>query len=154
MTAVVDNLNLVAPSSPSTLQDACDSCGFVLWLPIAELSVSRVGLYDDARFPGRVIVSAIEHFDHLDDVEPGYLALFMVDIQRVSSALRSLDGVERTNMAILGNRDAHVHAHVFPRRPDDANAGRAPWDQAPTHTKLSPEARDRICSEIRYALLG
>lgn len=154
MTVVVDSTNAVAARVPSSLDSRCPECGFSLWLPIAELSVSRVGLYDDARFPGRVIVSAIEHFDHLDDVDPGYLAQFMVDIQRVSSALRSLDGVERTNMAILGNRDAHVHAHVFPRRPDDANAGRAPWDQAPTHTKLSPEARDRICSEIRYALLG
>ncbi|MGW5524632.1 MULTISPECIES: HIT family protein [Gordonia] len=154
MTVVVDNTNVVRAGVPSSLDSGCPACGFSLWLPIAELSVSRVGLYDDARFPGRVIVSAIEHFDHLDDVEPSYLAQFMVDVQRVSSALRSLGDVERTNMAILGNRDAHVHAHVFPRRLDDANAGRAPWDQAPPHTKLSPETRNRICSEIRYALLG
>jgi len=35
----------------------CATCGFELHHPIATLSVSALGLYDDARFPGRCILA-------------------------------------------------------------------------------------------------
>lgn len=56
-------------------------------------------------------------------------------------------------MAILGNRDPHVHAHVFPRRPSETNSGRAPWDQAAALTKLSADVREHLRLEIAQALL-
>jgi diadenosine tetraphosphate (Ap4A) HIT family hydrolase len=60
-----------------------------------------------------------EHFDAMPATELGG---FMADVQRASRALRQLSAVERVNVAILGNREPHVHAYLIPRRPDEPNA--------------------------------
>lgn len=115
----------------------CAKCGFELWNPVAELSVSTVGLYDDGRFPGRLIVSLNDHFDHLDDVDAPLTAAFMDDIRAVSKVLREMDEVTRVNVAILGNKVPHVHAHVIPRCPLDVNYGLSPWDSAAELVRMS-----------------
>lgn len=132
-------------------QHGCGVCGFSLWTPLAALSVSHVGLYDDGRFPGRMIVSLDAHFEHLDELDEKLLARFFLDVRRASLASRSLDGVERTNVSVLGNQVAHVHAHVIPRRVSDANAGRAPWDGAAPRTRL---AEDELVELSKRLLVG
>lgn len=152
MTLVLAPHGSTTPARALATDPGCRDCGFQLWNPIATLSVSRVGLYDDGRFPGRVIVSAIDHYEHLDEADPDILAMFMSDVQRVSAALRSLPGVERTNMAILGNQEPHLHAHVFPRRPGELNAGRAPWDGAPTRRPNDPATLQHLRHQLSTAL--
>lgn len=130
----------------------CAECGFELWNPVAELSMSSVGLYDDGRFPGRVIVSLSDHFDHLDEVDATLTAAFMDDIRAVSKALRGIDGVERVNVAILGNKVSHVHAHVIPRRTLDVNYGLSPWDDAAEFVKMSDSQFYEMYSYLRKRL--
>src|SRR5689334_3630133 len=72
------------------LSPACSTCGFSLWVPISALSVSHVGLYDDARFPGRMIVSLNEHVEHYDQADPEVLSAFMSDLQVASLVLRKM----------------------------------------------------------------
>lgn len=130
----------------------CGVCDFALWLPVARLSAATVGLYDDARFPGRLIVSAHEHFEHLDDMAPSELGEFMAGVQRACRALRSLEGVERVNVAILGNREPHVHAHLIPRRAGEPNSGKAPWDGAAPRKTLNTWTRLALTRELRGLL--
>lgn len=124
-------------------------CGFELWNPVAELSVSSVGLYDDGRFPGRLIISLNDHFDHLDDVDAPIMVAFMGDVRAVSKALREMDEVTRINVAILGNKVSHVHAHVIPRRPLDVNYGLSPWDGAAEFVKMSDSQFYEMYSYLR-----
>ncbi len=126
-----------APAARSTW--GCSSCGFALWTPVAALSVSKVGLYNDARFPGRLIVSLNEHVEHFDQAPPEVLSSFMSDLQDASLVLRKMANVERVNIAILGNKEPHLHAHVIPRRVDDQNYGVSPWENAAPYSKLSPD---------------
>ncbi|UXA15872.1 diadenosine tetraphosphatase (plasmid) [Mycobacterium sp. SMC-8] len=135
--------------SPDGRQAACATCGFALWTPIADLSVSRVGLYDDARFPGRLIVSLNEHVEHFDQADADVMASFIADLQVASVVLRKMGDVDRVNVAILGNKDPHVHAHVIPRRVTDANFGVAPWEDADPHSKLIPGDRITIVDLLR-----
>lgn len=130
-------------------RSGCSTCGFALWLPVAELSVSRVGLYDDARFPGRLIVSLNEHVEHYDQADPEVLSAFMVDLQQASLVLRKMGNVERVNIAMLGNKDPHLHAHVIPRRVDDVNYGVAPWENAAAHSKLDASERTIVIDLLR-----
>ena len=130
-------------------QATCSTCGFALWTPIVKLSVSHVGLYDDARFPGRLIVSLDEHVEHFDQANPEVLAAFMADLQLASLVLRKMGNVDRVNIAVLGNKDPHLHAHVIPRRVTDANFGAAPWENAEPHSKLTPEDRVTIVDLLR-----
>lgn len=135
--------------SPEGHQAECATCGFALWIPIADLRVSRVGLYDDARFPGRLIVSLNEHVEHFDQADPDVMAAFIADLQVASVVLRKMGDVDRVNIAVLGNKDPHLHAHVIPRRVTDANFGVAPWEDAKPHSKLTPWERVTIIDLLR-----
>ncbi|KMV17706.1 diadenosine tetraphosphatase [Mycolicibacterium conceptionense] len=99
-----------------------------------------------------MIVSAHEHYEHLDEMPAGVLAAFMADVTRTSRAVRSLDGVERVNVAVLGNREPHVHAHVIPRRAGEVNAGKAPWDEAPPRRSLNDWNRLALTRQLRSLL--
>jgi diadenosine tetraphosphate (Ap4A) HIT family hydrolase len=113
------------------------------------LKVSHAGLYDDARFPGRLIVSLDDHFEHFDEVAPRVMAEFMADLQRASLVLRKMGDVDRVNVAVLGNKDPHVHAHVIPRRVADANFGVSPWEGAALHSKLDHDIRAALIERLQ-----
>jgi diadenosine tetraphosphate (Ap4A) HIT family hydrolase len=138
-----------SPAVRITPAPACSTCGFSLWIPIATLSVSRVGLYDDARFPGRLIVSVNEHVEHYDQADPEVLSAFMSDLQDASLVLRKMGDVERVNIAVLGNKDPHLHAHVIPRRVADTNYGVSPWENATAPSRMTPTDRTIIVDLLK-----
>lgn len=107
----------------------CAACGFLLWEPIAVSGSSKLGLYNDDRFPGRCILELTEHRTSLEDVSMDSIMGFMRDIQIAMEAIREAVGAERVNVAILGNRDSHVHAHLIPRFPStEAFPDCSPWN--------------------------
>lgn len=132
---------------------SCAECGFALWNPVADLSVSAAGLYVDSRYPGRLIVSLNEHYEHYDAVPAELLNVFMEDVRRACAALRSL-GADRANVAILGNTEAHVHAHVIPRRNTESNSRRAPWDTRSVNIGLDDAKVRELVTSIGDALRG
>jgi diadenosine tetraphosphate (Ap4A) HIT family hydrolase len=152
VTTSFEQLTCAAESSAHHVPEAgCADCGFALWLPIAALKVSRVGLYDDARFPGRLIVSLNDHVEHLDQADPGLMSDFIADLQRASLVLRKVGDVERVNIAVLGNKVPHLHAHVIPRRIADNNHGVSPWENAAPLKKLADEARIQLLGDLQHA---
>lgn len=130
----------------------CGSCGFELYVPVTELSCATVGLYADSRYPGRLILSLNEHFDHLDDVPSDVLYKFMEDVRRCSRTLRSVSDVERVNVAILGNRESHVHAHIIPRRGVEPNFRQSPWDTTEKNTGMSALEIQKWVTALESAL--
>lgn len=80
------------------------------------------------------------------------LVAFMRDVRVAIAALRGFDRVERVNLAILGNRERHVHAHLIPRRPGEPNVKRAPWDGAGPHGFLEPSVRAILMTHVANTL--
>lgn len=139
--------------SKARVRTTCPSCSFELWHPIARLRNSRVGLYDDSRFPGRVIVSLDQHYDHLDEVPEVLLADFMADVARTSRVLRDCLEVPRVNVAILGNQERHVHAHLIPRDPtSDPLPSKSPWQDPRPRSLLDPIFHVQIVETLRARL--
>ena len=135
------------------VDSCCTVCGFELWAPLAQLTTSTVGLYDDARYPGRLLVSVHNHYDYLDQLPPAELHAFMNDVRSASRVLRGWDDVDRVNVAVLGNNDPHVHAHVVPRRRTDPNRGYAPWDRDDRRPiPLEPTVKAAIAIDLRRLL--
>lgn len=99
----------------SSTEACCDSCGFALFIPVFTLSVSTLGLYDDSRSPGRCLLSLSEHYEYLDEMPASLLTELMKDIHRASQAIKDVTGSRRVNVAVLGNTEPHVHAHLIPR---------------------------------------
>jgi len=118
---------------------ACSTCSFELWNPITELNHSAVGLYDDERFIGRSLVVLNEHYELLEDLPPEKLLGFMTDIQETVNVIKKVTGSRRVNVAILGNREPHVHAHLIPRYPEgEIKPDSSPWDD-PRKKSTMPE---------------
>lgn len=145
----------LAPSPAHTtagVSTACPQCSFELWTPLAHAGPVLIGLYDDGRFPGRLIVSLSNHYDHLDDVPPDEVSSFMLSIQDVMRAQRTALNASRINVAVLGNQVAHVHAHLIPRRSTDARPMSAPWEDPRPRQRLGVPAKDDILARLSTAL--
>lgn len=128
----------------------CQQCGFDLFLPIADLRSSTLGLYDDGRFPGRSILALSEHAEHLDLLAPAVLNRFMSDVKVSVRVIKRTTGVNRVNVAILGNRDNHVHAHLIPRYPEaEVKPDSSPWDDPRPKSRLEPAHRDHLLQALR-----
>lgn len=97
--------------------DSCSSCGFALWLPIASLKASKLGLYSDSRFKGRAILKLNAHEEQLEGLSDELALAFLQDSKVAMTAIQNAVGAERVNFAVLGDTVAHVHAHLIPRFP-------------------------------------
>lgn len=131
----------------------CKDCGFELWEPIAELSYSCLGLYDDARFPGRCILSLKEHWEDFSSLPHAQLYAFVSDAQRAAQAILKATGASRINYAILGNTVPHVHFHIIPRYPEiEELPDKAPWNDPRPLRRLSNEERKIVKAKIAKGL--
>ncbi|WP_396652300.1 HIT family protein [Microbacterium sp. SLBN-146] len=112
-----------------------------------------MGLYSDARFPGRCIVSLNEHAEHLDDLPKDTVSSFMINVAMASKALRIATDAPRINVAILGNQEGHVHAHLIPRYPDsEPLPNKAPWEDPRPRGALDEGDERRLVNLIARAL--
>lgn len=137
----------------SAKSSVCAVCGFELWVAIGSLTVTSVGLYDDARFPGRLLVSLHSHYEHLEDVPEGLANCFIGDIQLAARTLRKVTGAERINVAVLGNREPHVHAHLVPRYSLQEPVPRSsPWEDPRPRQRLGEADRTRLVHDLTRAL--
>lgn len=138
-----------------TEEAGCERCGFALWLPIMPLGVSRLGLYDDRRYPGRCLLVLNDHYEDLAEMPDPLAFGLLADARTAAMALRDAAGAARVNYAVLGNAEPHVHFHLIPRGgPDDPAPGRSPWDTATRATALEPERRSELIDAIRRNLLN
>lgn len=132
--------------------EACN-CGFLLWVPVAESRTSKVGIYNDARFPGRSIVSLRRHYAELDVAPVKLIDLFMRDVRATVDAIKNSTDAARVNVSILGNRDPHVHAHLIPRYPSREDYPTdAPWRDPREITKLSDSQLEVLRDGLRIEL--
>lgn len=121
--------------------NTCQKCQFAVANPVGSLSVSRVGLLSDARFPGRSVVSLRDHHDDIADAPPAVAELFMADIHCATRIIRRATGADRVDVAFSGDTDSHVHAHahLVPRRRDrDPRPDNGPWEDPRGHRPLEP----------------
>ena len=68
-------------------------------------------------------------------------AAFLADMARVGDAVLAVTGAVRCNYAVFGNLEPALHAHVFPRYADEAEALRTAnpwgydWSAAPRYSR-------------------
>ena len=93
----------------------CDTCSFSVWRPIASLGVSYLGLYDDARFPGRAVLVLGRHAESLEQLGHDEANAFFSDLRLSGTAIRRALNADRINYALLGNIEPHLHWHLIPR---------------------------------------
>lgn len=121
--------------------NTCRKCRFSVVNPVGHLTVSRIGLVSDARFPGRSLVSLRDHYDDIAAAPEAVAELFMADIQCASRIIRRATGADRIDIALSSGAETHAHAHLIPRRRDrDPLPDRGPWEDPREHRPLEPLA--------------
>lgn len=132
---------------------ACSTCGFKLWLPVVRLRTSYLGLYDDARFPGRCLLVLTEHVEDLTALPQEVACDFLEDARDSARAIQSVTGSPRINYAILGNTESHLHWHLIPRRPDaEERPARPVWEDPRPVTPLDADEATRVVEQLRSTL--
>src|ERR1700733_5135953 len=95
----------------------------------------------------------VAHLNVLQELER---TQFLADMARVGDAVLAATGAVRINYALFGNAEPALHAHVFPRRAEEAPGMRTAqpwaldWQAAPLFsTALHGELQERIASHLK-----
>ncbi|MBY0613154.1 MAG: HIT domain-containing protein [Beijerinckiaceae bacterium] len=88
-------------------------------LPIGELTLCRVLLMDDARFPWLILVPRKADLADLIDLDVDERRRLMDEIAMACDALKAAFGPDKLNVAALGNQVRQLHVHVIARFTSD-----------------------------------
>lgn len=86
---------------------------------VRELKTGYVVLGDHQHFRGYTLFLCREHQTELFYLDPVAKVGFLEEMSIVTQAVSRAFGAEKMNCELLGNGDAHLHWHLFPRRSGD-----------------------------------
>ena len=98
---------------------------------IADGPLSQIRLMNDDRFPWVVLVPRVPGASEWIDLDGSQQRLLLAEINRVSHLLRAEPGVEKLNIAALGNIVRQLHVHLVGRHPDDPAWPGPVWGSGP-----------------------
>lgn len=119
---------------------------------VGDRALSRVLLMNDARYPWLILVPRRAALSEIVDLEAEDRARLIEEIAAACRFVRHLPGVEKLNVAALGNVVAQLHVHVVGRAVGDAAWPGPVWGAG----KAAPYVADRAEAMIagaRAALL-
>ncbi|MBS1720780.1 MAG: HIT family protein [Armatimonadetes bacterium] len=119
---------------------------------VAELPSGFVVMGDNQVLPGYCLLLAYPKAGHLLELDPEDQAIFLADMALLGQAVQEVTGAVRCNFAIYGNLDPFLHAHVWPRYPDEPEEQRTRPPLAFPRS-IEPVAwSEEVHGEIRDAL--
>jgi diadenosine tetraphosphate (Ap4A) HIT family hydrolase len=118
---------------------------------VGDLALSRVLLFDDARFPWLVLVPRQAGLRDLIDLPHDDQHQLLDEINRCAHVLHALDKPDKLNIAALGNVVAQLHVHVIARYANDAAWPRPVWNVG-ERLPFEQDALRRRLGSLRAAL--
>jgi diadenosine tetraphosphate (Ap4A) HIT family hydrolase len=122
---------------------------------VARLPCGWVVMGERQVFAGYCLLLPDPVVAHLNVLKELERAQFLADMARVGDAVLAATGAVRINYALFGNAEPALHAHVFPRRADEAPGIRTAqpwaldWQAAPQFSPaVHGELRGRIASYL------
>ena len=94
---------------------------------LGDLSLCRVLLMRDSRFPWLILVPRVPDLRDLHELVPNDRMSLMDEIEKASVAVKAIVDADKVNVAALGNQVPQLHVHVIGRREDDAAWPKPVW---------------------------
>jgi diadenosine tetraphosphate (Ap4A) HIT family hydrolase len=107
---------------------------------IAELESGVVCLGDHQLYPGYCLFLCKDHVRELPQLPDDRCRLFLWEMSRLAQSILFVCRPRKLNYEMLGNQDAHLHWHLFPRYPDDPSPLRPVWADIEGHLRDHPAA--------------
>ncbi|HEM6137646.1 TPA: HIT family protein [Streptococcus suis] len=126
---------------------------------VKELETGYVVLGDNQHFKGYTIFLCKQHKTELFELENSFKLKFLEEMSLVGEAVAKAFNAEKMNYELLGNGDAHLHWHLFPRVTGDleryGNNGRGPvwWYPKELMYDDSNRPSDTELGELKNKLL-
>ncbi len=125
-----------------------DDFGFT----VADLPTGRLRLMRNQFVPGYHIFVSRVHVCEIHEFTAEERRAFFDDLARVTEAIQTAYGAAKLNIEMLGNAVPHLHAHLMPRRFEDANFGKRLGDKRAEYAELEIEAYRRQVVNLKKVL--
>ena len=120
---------------------------------VRELATGYVVLADSQYFEGYTLFLGKQHVTELHQLAPQTKIAFLEEMSLVAEACGQAFHADKMNIELLGNGDAHVHWHLFPRHEGDtAKAGPVWWTPLETMYGDDVAADPARLSRLKIAL--
>ena len=86
---------------------------------VADLSLCRCLLMNDARYPWLILVPRIDGLVEFHEVPRAHRVTLYDEIELASRALSRICDAHKLNVAALGNQVSQLHIHIIARQLDD-----------------------------------
>lgn len=86
---------------------------------VKELETGYVVIGDNQHFKGYTLFLCKQHKTELFYLQKDFASRFMQEMILVSEAVKNAFNAEKINYECLGQGDAHLHWHLFPRKSGD-----------------------------------
>lgn len=126
---------------------------------VKELGTGYVVIGDHQHFKGYTLFLCKEHVTELHHLVRDMKIRHLEEMSLVSEAVMKAFGAEKMNCELLGNGEAHLHWHLFPRRAGDiesyGNNGKGPawWYPMEKMYDDSNRPTDEELQQLRSGLL-
>lgn len=111
---------------------------------LGDLSLCRVLLMRDSRFPWLILVPREPGLRDLHDLDSVHRSDLFKEIEQASLAVQAIVDADKVNVAALGNQVPQLHVHVIGRREDDAAWPKPVWGVGAPIPYEDSELRDTI----------
>jgi len=118
---------------------------------VGELTLSRVLLMDDARFPWVILVPKRPDIREIIDLELRDRAMLYREMEAVMDAMKRLFSPTKLNVAALGNMVPQLHMHIIARFDDDQAWPKPVWSVG-QRVPYDPVAAEARAKDISVAL--
>ena len=94
---------------------------------VKELETGYVVIGDHQFFKGYTLFLCKEHVTELHFLDEMFRQRFLYELSIVGEAVYNAFKPDKMNYELLGNGDAHLHWHIFPRREGDGDVKGPVW---------------------------
>lgn len=102
-------------------------------LPIGSWPLCTLLLMNDRHYPWLILVPRRAGISEIHDLDQDDRARLIEEVAAASRALSHLPGIDKINVAALGNIVPQLHVHILARRTSDPAWPQPVWGRVPPH---------------------